>query len=75
MKLVTIDRKALEPLRPVSPNKILILAIGVLVGGILGVLAALIRHFIISGRRAKQQEVTPVLAGAAGKSLHERVIS
>ncbi|AZE66044.1 LPS O-antigen chain length determinant protein, WzzB/FepE family [Pseudomonas synxantha] len=69
MKLVTIDRKALEPLRPVRPNKILILAIGVLVGGILGVLAALIRHFIISGRRAKQQEVTPVLAGAAGKPL------
>jgi len=75
MKLVTIDRKALEPLRPVSPNKILILAIGVLVGGVLGVLAALIRHFIISGRRAKQQEITPVLAGAVGKPLHERVIS
>lgn len=72
MKLVTIDRKALEPLRPVNPKKILILAIGILVGGILGVLAALVRHFVVSGRRATQQELTPLLSSAAGKPLHEK---
>lgn len=72
MKLVTIDRKALEPLRPVNPKKILILAIGVLVGGVLGVLAALVRHFVVSARRATQQELTPLLSNAAGKPLHEK---
>ncbi|MDQ0739324.1 Wzz/FepE/Etk N-terminal domain-containing protein [Pseudomonas sp. W4I3] len=51
MKLVTVDRKALEPLRPINPKKALILTIGFLLGGILGVLAGLIRHFVISGRR------------------------
>ncbi|AZF46961.1 MULTISPECIES: Wzz/FepE/Etk N-terminal domain-containing protein [unclassified Pseudomonas] len=72
MKLVTIDRKALEPLSPVNPKKILILAVGVLAGGMLGVLAALIRHLVLLGRRAKEQEVTALLSNAAGKSLHEK---
>jgi LPS O-antigen subunit length determinant protein (WzzB/FepE family) len=54
MKLVAVDRKALEPLHPIKPKKILIFVVGLLGGGILGVLAALARHFVVSGRRAKQ---------------------
>lgn len=72
MKLATIDRKALEPLRPVHPKKILILAIGVLVGGILGVLAALVRIFFVTGRRSTQQELIPLLSNAVGKQLREK---
>ncbi|WP_443700453.1 Wzz/FepE/Etk N-terminal domain-containing protein [Pseudomonas sp.] len=69
MKLVSIDRKALEPLHPIKPQKILIFLAGLLGGGIFGVLAALARHFFVSGRRAKQQDVTPLLPVTAGKPL------
>lgn len=71
MKLVTIDRKALEPLSPINPKKILILILGGVVGVILGVLAALARHFIINGRHVTQ-DVTPLLSTAMGKPSKER---
>jgi len=74
MKLVTIDRKALEPLRPVNPKRVLILAVGIFVGGILGVLSALVRHFVVSGRRARQQEATPRISNAEGKPSHEKAV-
>ena len=51
LKLVSVDRKALEPMRPVKPKKALILALGLVLGAILGVLIVLIRH-LLSTRRA-----------------------
>lgn len=43
LNLVRIDQAAIEPISPIKPNKKLIVAVGVVLGGMLGVFAALIR--------------------------------
>ena len=51
LKLVSIDRQALEPLRPIKPRKAMILIAGLVIGVMLGVLVALILHFMrLNGR-------------------------
>lgn len=44
LKLVTIDRLAQEPLNPIKPRKALVIAASLLVGLMLGMVLALIRH-------------------------------
>lgn len=66
LKLVTIDRKALEPISPIKPRKIQIIALGLVLGLILGVLAALIRHLLIA--RGQTEHQTRLLE-ADGKTL------
>ncbi|OPA86754.1 chain-length determining protein [Pseudomonas fluorescens] len=53
LKLVSIDRRAQEPLSPIKPKKMLIIAGSLVVGLFLGVLAALIRYFILTHRAAR----------------------
>ncbi|MTD19395.1 chain-length determining protein [Pseudomonas sp. CCM 7891] len=50
LKLVTIDRRAQEPLSPIKPKKALVIALSLIIGLILGVMAALTRHFILARR-------------------------
>ena len=47
IKLVTIDQVAIEPFAPIKPHKSLLLAIGLVVGGMLGVLFVLLRNAMI----------------------------
>ncbi|WP_339457253.1 Wzz/FepE/Etk N-terminal domain-containing protein [Pseudomonas sp. EA_65y_Pfl1_P120] len=51
LKLVTVDRQALEPLDPIKPKKALIIALSLVAGLMLGILVALIRHFIRAQRK------------------------
>lgn len=51
IKLVRIDRLAVEPLRPILPNKPLITLLGSLLGFVLGVVMALVRHMALSRLR------------------------
>ena len=53
LKLVSIDQVALEPLRPIKPRKSLILALGLVLGGMLGLFIALVRYMV-------QRESAPV---------------
>lgn len=46
LKLVTIDQAALEPLEPIRPKKALILALGLVLGGMLGLFIALLRNML-----------------------------
>lgn len=46
LELVRIDQQAIEPTSPIKPNKKLIVAIGIVLGGMLGIFAALIRSFV-----------------------------
>lgn len=46
LKLVDIDQVALEPLRPINPQKALILALGLVLGGMLGIFIALVRSML-----------------------------
>lgn len=46
LSLVTIDQPAVEPLRPIKPKKLMIVALGVVLGGMLGVFIALIRGIL-----------------------------
>ncbi|MCB1654947.1 MAG: chain-length determining protein [Pseudomonadales bacterium] len=80
MKLVSIDRKALEPMEPVKPKKALIVLLGLLLGGILGVLIVLVRNFL-AVREGQLKNPTALRAPASltstassGKDLqHEKI--
>ncbi|MGY2295875.1 Wzz/FepE/Etk N-terminal domain-containing protein [Pseudomonas yamanorum] len=48
LKLVVIDRQALEPLQPVKPKKMLIILFGLIAGGLLGGVIALARGWAAS---------------------------
>ena len=50
LKLVTIDRRAQEPLAPIKPKKTLVIALSLAAGLILGLLVALVRHFVLARR-------------------------
>ncbi|MNJ46908.1 hypothetical protein D3C77_420500 [compost metagenome] len=44
LRLVSIDRLAVEPVYPIKPIKSLIIALGFLVGGVTGSFVALLRY-------------------------------
>ncbi|MCY1301376.1 G-rich domain on putative tyrosine kinase [compost metagenome] len=46
LKLVSIDQIAVEPLKPIKPKKALILALGLVLGGVLGLFIALLRNML-----------------------------
>ncbi len=46
LKLVHIDQAAVEPSKPIKPKKLLILALGIVLGAMLGVFIALIRNIV-----------------------------
>lgn len=56
LKLVSIDQVALEPLRPIKPKKALILALGLVLGGMLGVFIALMRSML--GKKVSPKQTT-----------------
>lgn len=66
LKLVTIDQQALEPLSPVYPKKSLVIALGLVLGCLLGIAIAIIRVALDSRRREQAIRVVfPVSATAA----------
>lgn len=54
LSLVTLDQPATQPSRAIKPKKTLIVAIGLVLGGMLGIFAALLRSAI---RKRQQQTV------------------
>lgn len=50
LKLVSVDQQALEPLAPASPNRPLVLLLGLLLGGVLAICIALARQAIQGGK-------------------------
>lgn len=46
LKLVSIDRQALEPLKPIKPNKSFLIIFGLIFGGMIGIAVAVTRAFI-----------------------------
>lgn len=53
LQLVTIDQRAVEPSKPIKPKKALILALGLVLGGMLGVFIALVRGMVRVARSAQ----------------------
>ena len=64
LKLVTIDQQALEPLRPVKPQKALIILLGLVLGGFIGAFIAVIRHLINTRQPQPQSVVLSVQPGS-----------
>ncbi|AZF16051.1 Wzz/FepE/Etk N-terminal domain-containing protein [Pseudomonas sp. R3-18-08] len=52
LKLVTIDRRAQEPLAPIKPKKALVIALSLVGGLLLGLMVALVRHLMLTQRGA-----------------------
>ncbi|AZF53026.1 regulator of O-antigen component of lipopolysaccharide chain length [Pseudomonas sp. R4-34-07] len=52
LKLVTIDRRAQEPLAPIKPKKALVIALSLVGGLLLGLMVALVRHLMFTQRGA-----------------------
>lgn len=61
LKLVTIDEQALEPLRPVKPQKALIILLGLILGGFFGAFIAVIRHLVKTRQSQLQSAALSVL--------------
>lgn len=57
LKLVTIDKKAIDPLGPVKPKKMLLIIIGIVFGLMLGLVAAVVRGTVQS-RRENSSDTT-----------------
>ncbi|UUN90437.1 GNVR domain-containing protein [Pseudomonas extremorientalis] len=58
LKLVAIDRQALDPLKPIKPKKSLIVVLGIMLGLLLGVLVAVFRHmFFFTSRITRNDEL------------------
>ncbi|MEO8492235.1 Wzz/FepE/Etk N-terminal domain-containing protein [Pseudomonas sp.] len=62
LKLVSIDRRAQEPLSPIKPKKSLVLAVSLVIGLLLGMFVAFVRHLVLT-RRATGATV-PVISRA-----------
>lgn len=52
LRLVSIDQTAETPLKPIKPKKFLIIALGIVLGGMLGIFAALLRSIFIKRKVA-----------------------
>ncbi|MBH3425779.1 MULTISPECIES: Wzz/FepE/Etk N-terminal domain-containing protein [Pseudomonas] len=64
LKLVTIDKQALEPLRPVKPRKVLIILLGMVLGGFIGAFIVAIRHLVKTRQPQPQSVVLSVQPGS-----------
>lgn len=51
IKLVTIDKRAIDPLSPIKPKKALIIVLGGMLGLIFGVVLAVLREFLFLRKR------------------------
>jgi LPS O-antigen subunit length determinant protein (WzzB/FepE family) len=50
LKLVSVDRKAMNPTSPIKPKKTLIVLLGFMLGALLGILIVIARHFLTQRR-------------------------
>lgn len=66
LKLVTIDKEAIEPLGPAKPKKILVILAGVVLGLVLGIITALVSAAV--QRRRDHGLNVPALASASVSS-------
>lgn len=79
LKLVTVDRQALEPLSPVKPRKALIIMVGLFLGLVLGGGIALVRHLVANHRVREHSQVfemletTPKVAHSKPNTLSDSV--
>lgn len=56
LRLVRLDQPALQSLKPIKPKKAMILALGIVLGGMLGVFVALVRSLV-----TRNKETNPAL--------------
>ncbi|MBM3106687.1 LPS O-antigen chain length determinant protein WzzB [Pseudomonas sp. V1] len=67
LKLVSIDRQALEPLAPIKPRKALVVFLGLVVGILMGVGVASVRHLIANHRlSAHRIDAAPTAKASQG---------
>lgn len=57
LSLVTLDQLATQPSRAIKPKKIMIVAVGIVLGGMLGIFAALLRSAIRKRKKSQQASV------------------
>ena len=69
LKLVSVDRKALEPISPIKPRKAIILLLGLVLGGLLGVLIALVRHFVLARGTELRTSTPPALSATLTSTI------
>ncbi len=57
LSLVTLDQLATQPSRAIKPKKTMIVAVGIVLGGMLGIFAALLRSAIRKRKKSQQASV------------------
>jgi LPS O-antigen subunit length determinant protein (WzzB/FepE family) len=56
LKLVSVDRQALEPTSPIKPKRFLVIVLGVFCGMLLGVGFAVASYFLRRSHRSKPND-------------------
>jgi LPS O-antigen subunit length determinant protein (WzzB/FepE family) len=74
MKLVTIDRQALEPLAPIKPKRTLVIVLGLLFGGVVGLLIALVRY-VFYNSCAGDKGIPALVSPPKSKSLNAESVA
>ncbi|WP_409279495.1 Wzz/FepE/Etk N-terminal domain-containing protein [Pseudomonas defluvii] len=69
LSLVNVDRLAVEPADPVKPKKVLIIALGGIVGCLLGVLMAVFRHLLVVRRMHLLRSSPATLSQMTGAAI------
>ena len=69
LKLVSVDRKAMNPTNPVKPKKALIAVLGFMLGALLGILIVIARHFVIQRREELHMPSGSMLQGPSSVSM------
>lgn len=58
LSLVSIDRRAVEPVSPIKPKKKLIVLLGILLGGVLGIACAALGGTLFAHKKTQGRDVT-----------------
>lgn len=69
LSLVNVDRLAVEPADPDKPKKVLIIALGGIVGCLLGVLLAVFRHLLVVRRMHLLRSSPAILSQMTGVAI------
>lgn len=67
IKMVQVDRRAIESLKPVRPMRTIIMLVAILIGLLVGVVVAFLRHYLIN-----QASLTVGRVDEAGRVLEQR---
>jgi len=74
LELVSIDRLAVDPVRPEWPNKALLLLLGLVAGAVVGIALAVVRFVVVSRSHEQKRVELPQVKHIPADELKRRIV-